>query len=291
MSPVLLLLISAVASLVGIFSNTRMLIFGCFNIKANHSTLRKLRPFVVCQFIYQVTILVITTIGAAWRGLGYVELVESYMYVFNTLVNSMLIILTFNVMAIFVIISLPDNPEPEKPRQFLLKLLMPATLLLGVTVSAAMMWYGHEFGLRGILIAILLVLLLLTIFAQFSDLSTYAQLEEIKEPLESTSLCNTIKENKELLLLVALTMLSCGGMIAFVSPPSVFNEILSKENASFLHVLMGYSTSGWIMPFGLYNLILEFKTGEERNEMKEVGIRVWGAWFSENSFIFSETFG
>lgn len=111
-------------------------------------------------------------------------------------------------------------------------------------------------------------------FAQFSDLSTHAQLEEIKEPLESTPLCDTIKENKELLLLVALTMLSCGGMIAFVSPPSVFNEILSKENASFLYVLMAYSTNGWIMPFGLYNLILQFKTGEERNKMKEVGIRV-----------------
>ena len=274
MTSVLLLSISAVASLVGIFSNIRMLVFGCFNIKANHTSLRNLRPFVVCQFIYQVTILAIIIIQAAWRGLGYVELVESYLYVFNTMVNSILIILAFNVMAIFVIISLPEHPEPDKPRQFLLRLLMPATLLLGVTVSAAMMWNCHEFVLRGILIAILEVLLLLTLFAQFSDLSTNAQLEKIKEPLQSTSLCNTIKEKKELLLLVALTILSCGGMIAFVSQPGIFNEMFSKENAFFLHILMGYSINGWIMPFVLYNLMLELKMGEDRNEMEEAGISV-----------------
>ena len=155
-------LMSALA-LVGIFFNIRMLIFGCIKIKTNHSTLRKLRPFVVLQFICQVTILVITTIHAVWRGLRYVQLAESYMYVFNTLVISMLILLACNVMAIYIVlISSPDHPIAGKRRQFLSMLLAPATLLLGVTIAAVLRWYGHELGLQGVLIAILVVQLLLT---------------------------------------------------------------------------------------------------------------------------------
>ena len=110
--------------------------------------------------------------------------------------------------------------------------------------------------------------------AQFSDLSTQAQLEENKESPEMTLPCIALKENKELILIVSLIMLSGGGMIAFVSLPGIFNGILSKENVFYLHMLIEYSINGWIMPFGLYNLILEFKMVEERNEMKEVGIIV-----------------
>ena len=241
-----------------------MLIFGCFNMK-NHSTLRKLRPFVVCQFIYQVTVLVITTIQAAWRGLGYVELEESYMYVFNALVASLLILLGCNVMVIYVIIISPDHPEASKHRQFLSRLLLPAAVMLGFTVSVVLIWHGHEFGLQEIIIAILVVLLLITLFAQFSDSSTLAQLEEIKEPLESTSLCITIKENKEIILIASLAMLSCGGIIALVSLPGIFNEILSKENVFYLHVLVINSFHGWIMPLGLISIS---RIQGEREEVK-----------------------
>ena len=270
MISVFLLLIPTVA-LVGILSNIRMLIFGCFNIKTNHSTLRKLRPFVVLQFICQVTILVITTIQAVWRGLRYVQLAESYMYVFGTLVISMLILLACNVMAVFVIISSPDQLEVGKRRQFVSMLLVPATLLFGVTVSAVLRWYGHECGLQGMLIAILVVLLLLTLFIQFNDVSSRAQTEEFNESMESTSPCVAIKENKELILIVSLVMLSCGGMIAFVSLPGIFNEVLSKENVFYLHVLMVNSFNGLIMPFAL---IFFSNSIEEKNETKEAGIRV-----------------
>ena len=266
MTSIFLLLISAVA-LVGIFSNIRMLIFSCFNIKKNHSTLRKLRPFVVCQFIYQVTVLVITTIQAAWRGLGYVELQESYMYVFNTLVTSLLILLGCNVMVIYVIIISPDHPEASKHRQFLSRLLLLAAVLIGFIVSVVLMWHGHEFGLQGIIIAILVVLILITLFAQFSDSSTLDQVEEIKVPLESTSLCNTIKENKEIILIASLAMLSCGGMIALVSLPGILIEILSKENVFYLHVLVINSFHGWIMPLGL--IYFSNSRQEGRSEMKE----------------------
>ena len=271
MTSVFLLLISAVA-LVGIFSNIRMLIFGCLNIKANHTTLRKLRPFVVCQFIYQVTVLVITTIQAAWRVLGYVELEESYMYVFNTLVMSLLILLGCNVMVIYVIILSPDQPEASNHRQFLSRLLLLAALLLGFTASVVLIWHGHEFRLQEIIIAILVVLLLITLFAQFSDSSIRARLEEIKGPLESTSPCNEIKENKEIILIASLAMLSCGGMIALVSLPSIFNEILGKENVFYLYVLVINSFNGWIMPLGL--MYFSKSRLEERSIMKEAGIRV-----------------
>ena len=272
MISVFLLLMSALA-LVGIFFNIRMLIFGCIKMKMNHSTLRKLRPFVVLQFICQVTILVITTIQAVWRGLRYVQLEESYIYVFKTLVISVLILLAFNVVAIYVLISSPDHPEASKRRQFLSMLLVPATLLFAVTVSAVLRWYGHEVGLQGMLIAILVVLLLLTLFVQFSDLSTLAQLEEVNEPMESTSPCITIKENKELILIVSLAMLSCGGMIAFVFLPGIFNEILSKENVIYLHMLMVNLCNGLTMPFGLI-YFLNQSSWASSNGMKEAGMIV-----------------
>ena len=129
MTSILLLLILTVG-LVGVFFNVQMLMLGFVRNKTKYASLRKFTPFIIGQFIYQVTIFILaTTTIEAWRALDDQQ--EKYLCVLKMLTISMKILLASNLTAISTMTALSDHSNVDKKGPQ--KLLVSVALCLGFT--------------------------------------------------------------------------------------------------------------------------------------------------------------
>jgi len=131
------LLLIAVLDLAGVFFGVQMLL-SCSKDKARYTVLEKYRFTVVCQFVYQVTILATNTVEA-WRLVDF-QHEESSCSVISFLSNSFNFFLICNAMAMVLIhyqpVVLDLNPT------FSPKLVRAASLVTGLVASAILSWFS-----------------------------------------------------------------------------------------------------------------------------------------------------
>ena len=133
------LLLIAALDLVGVFFGIRMLL-SCFKDKPNRTLLQKYKLAVICQFVYQVTVLAINTVEA-WRGFGdQFENEESPCSVISLLSISLIFFLIYNAIAIAVIHYHPavmNSNRSLSPNQ-----VMASSFALGCVISAILSWFS-----------------------------------------------------------------------------------------------------------------------------------------------------
>jgi len=137
MSQLNFLLLIAVLDLAGVFFGVQMLL-SCFKDRARYTVLEKYRFTVICQFVYQITILATNTVEA-WRLVNYYH-EESSCSVISLLSNSVNFFLICNAMAMVLIhyqpVVLDLNPT------FSPKLVRAASLVTALVASAILSWFS-----------------------------------------------------------------------------------------------------------------------------------------------------
>lgn len=251
-------LISA-TDLAAVYFNIRMLL-SCFKDRTKRPSLQKLRPFVICQCFYQVTILATNTLKV-WGALG-VDHGEPFC-VLRMLETAMKMLLYCNLIAISVVIV----PE-DKDRQFRPMLLVFAALCL-VFIGSTAIW-RHSCWLREvlpqkamILILAFLLLLLLLLYAKIT------QLDLIDTELQTSSPCDILRENKTFILATFWLILCCGLILLKVLDlPWVPLKELGEQNVFYLNAFMLNSVVGIALPLVLTDWLNSSK--EEETEMKTI---------------------
>ena len=161
---------------------------------SKYASLRKFTPFIICQFIYQVTILATTTIEA-WRALDDQQ--EKYLCVLKMLTMSVKILMASNLTAISTMTALSDHSNVDKKGPQ--KLLVSVALCLGL-IGLTVLWWNNSLPhevvapsvpryINTILGFVLLLLLVGSIKHTERD-------QNIAENLKSISLCDILTDNK-----------------------------------------------------------------------------------------------
>ena len=263
MSSILLLLISTVG-LAGVFFNVRMLMLTRVKNKSKYTSLQKFRPFIICQFICQVTILATTTIEA-WIGLDAEK--EEFQCVLKMLTISMKILLVCNMVAISAMLA-PDHPRVSKLR--LLATLVAAAVFFGLISETMLWWHNYEFVPHRVILIVLADFLLLLLLTSMVSFQLYPDKTNGVIP---TSLCDIWIRNTETLMLASVwLLLCCGVMIALRALLCIFFKVLGEQNVSYLYAFLVNSADGIMLPLALVGS-LNLRC-EEENEIKTVVTKV-----------------
>ena len=215
------LLLLAALDVIGVFFNIQLLL-SCFRDKTKHKFLHNYRPLMICQVVYQVTILATNTVES-WRRTFANDHEESYPVLIG-LSYSADIFLAFNLAAIWV--SESCHAVVHKSRQVSPRLLVSAAVSLGFINSAIIVWHNHlnreisEYKMVCILIFNFVVLnaFLLCLFVRARKISTKHE-ENIANRERPSLSCNSGKDNKlnqeTLLSFIALFFIFCVVVISF----------------------------------------------------------------------------
>ena len=262
-----------VVDLAGVCFNIRMLL-DYFKKTTNYSSCRlKLRPFIICQFVYQVTILATTTVEA-WKGLEAQH--EECCRILGTLSTSIKLLLGCNLTAIFFM-STPDYPSTVTSQQLTPKLLIPAALCMGFILSAVFWWNScvlrESIVPQRVMFAIIFVSFLsLTLWKSAKD----TKLDKDNENLKTPSLRDFATKHKTLTIATAWLLLCLVLMLASFALPWKSLEGSGRRSVFHLAVIIVNSVVGIVLPFTFTDLFrVNSKSAEEENEMKTItGISV-----------------
>lgn len=251
-------LISAVG-LAGVYFNTRMLLI-CFKNKTKCSSIQKLRPFVICQFVYQVTSIGTTDVKA-WTELDVQH--QEYCSVLRMLSISTQILLSCNLIAIAAMIT-PEQSNVDKRRHFCTKLfIVAAAQCLGSISLAVFSWHScflHDSVPQGFIVIASVFFLLLLLLTSVKNI----QLDQVynREELKASSLCAFLKENKTFILGAAWLLLCYGVIKASDAVPWMS---LGEQNGRFLHAFMLNTVAGVVLPLAIIDLL---NSSYENSELK-----------------------
>ena len=209
--------------LAGVYFNLRMLL-SCFTVEPKRSFLREYRPLVICQFIYQVSVLAMNSIEA-WGGLD-VQHDESSCSVLKMTSICINIFLVSNLVAMLIVAV--EQPITYNNQELSPKLLMLVPVCLGFTGSAILWWCScsslHEFESQVIAIIFFVVFLPLPLVTW----KKYTQRDQTSEKLDAALLWATFKENKKVCAVAVWLLICCAVVIgsgtSSRSPSEEFNE-------------------------------------------------------------------
>ena len=251
------------------FFNFRMLL-NCFKKTTNYSSVLKIRPFIVCQFVYQITILATTTVEA-WRGLEaqHIECCS----ILAMLSTSTKLLLGCNLTAVFFI-STPDHPSTVTSQQLTPRLLMSAALCLAFIFSAVFWWnscYLRELIVPWhVLFAIILVLFLSLMLWQSAK---ETQLYEDNVNLKAPSLRDFVTKDKTSTFTTAWSLLCLAVMLVLLALPWKSLEESGRRNAFHLGVIIVNSIVGIVLPLTCTDLFLGNSiSAEVENEIKTITV-------------------
>ena len=252
----------AVLDLAGVYFNVRMLLSSLKNSE-NRAFLQKYKTLVICQFVFQVSVLAMNSIEV-WSGLD-VQHAESC-NVFKTMLICINIFLVNNFVAVLIIAAY--YPIMYKNQEVSPKLLMLGLVCLGFICSAILWWCScsslHEFESQVITIIVVVVFLPLLLVAW----TKYTQLDQTSEKPGLTFLWDTCSENKKVCFVVAWLVICCGTAIGLTNLRWLsFEEFVVK----MICLLMMNSVVGIGLPVAFKELFVTI--GEDEREKKTVVIQ------------------
>ena len=217
----------AALDLAGVYFNVRMLL-RCFTIDPKRAFLHKYRPLVICQFVYQVSVLAMNSIEAL-IGLGFQH--EESCSVFKMVSICINIFLVSNLSTMMIVIGF-DHPITYKNQEVSPKLLMLTPVCLGF-IGSSILWWCSCSALEARMVAVIIFVVFLPLL--LVTLKKYMQRDQTREKLNAALLWATFKENKKGCLLTAWLLMCCGVVIGLgTSPWSSYKEFDVKMIRLFM---------------------------------------------------------
>ena len=252
-------IILAALDLAGVYFNVRMLL-SCFTVEPKRAFLHKYRPLVICQFVFQVSILAMNNIEA-WSGLDVQH--EESCSVFKMASICLNIFLVSNLVAMLIVAV--DHPIIYKNQEVSPKLLMLVQFCLGFIGSTILWWCScsslHEFESQVIAIIFFVVFLPLLLVT----LKKYTQREQTSEKPGSATFCDTLKENKKAYFVTVWLLICCGVVVGLGALPWLSFE---EFDVKMICLLMMNSVVGVGLPVA-FNELLD-SIYEDEKERKTV---------------------
>ena len=251
----------AALDLAGIYFNIRMLL-SCLKNDRELAFLQKYKPFVICQFVYQVSVLAMNTIEA-WSGVD-VQHGDSYGFLkmLSICVN---IVMVSNLAAMSILAAY--HRTVYKNQQLPPKLLILAPVCVGFIVSAIVWWHSywlHKSESQNLTINIFFAVLLLLLFVTWIK---YTQLDQTSGKLEAGLLWDSDKEKRKACFVTAWLVISCGVLIALRSFPW---PSLEESEEKIICLFLMNTVVGIAMPVA-FNCLFE-SIREEENVSETVVI-------------------
>ena len=209
----------AALDLAGVYFNVRMLL-SCLTIEPKRAFLRKCRPLVICQFVYQVSVLAMNSIEA-WSGLNVQH--EESCSVFKLVSICINIFLVSNLSTMMIVIAV-DHPRAYKNQEVSPKPLLLAPVCLGFVGSAVLWWCicssFPEFESH------VIAIMFFAVFPPFLlvTLKKYMQCDQTNEKVNVALLWDTFKETKKACLLTAWLLIFFGVVIGLGTSPWSSNK-------------------------------------------------------------------
>jgi len=250
-----------VLDLVGIYFNIRMLLH-CFKNNRELAFPEKYKPFVICQFVYQVSVLAMNTVEV-WNGVD-VQHDDSCSF-FKMLSICANIFLVSNLATMSIIAAY--HPIVYKNQEFSPKLLILTPVFVGVTGSAILWWYScwlHECESQKVAINIFLAVLLLLLFVTWIK---YTQLDQTSEKLEAGLLWDTVTEQRKACFVTTWLVIFCAVVVGLGSLPW---PSLEESREKTICLFLMNTVVGIAMPVAL-NCLFE-SIHEEENVLETVVI-------------------
>lgn len=252
----LVYLLFAVLVLAGVFLNVQMLWSSIKKDKRKYTFLQNCRHLVICQFVYQITIICVNSIEA-WIELHDVQQRTEHCSVRKVLSNSMVFFMVCNLLVILAIES-----ESRKLSQHRKSLLLYFTLCSGCIGTAVILGYSclpQEFVFELAIIIIYLVIIFLFLFLNWRRYKQVPDQSTSNDSVKTSSLWNSFKETRETVLFMAL-FLMCFAVMVVVFPPSPFHESeLNEKNKVFQKITFQFITNavipGIALPVTIIRLI------------------------------------
>ncbi|KAL9983580.1 hypothetical protein ACROYT_G005775 [Oculina patagonica] len=211
--------------LVGVFFNLQMLL-ACFRNKTKYTFLQNIWAFVICQFAYHVSVLVMNTVYL-WTRLLDVQQGEYCSAIYLLISTFMTIFVGGNLMAILVIES--RNPMACQRQELFptCELFTTAVLALGFAVTVILRRYAcfcEQFVFHVMVISVIIVVTIVTLLLVASGSSLQLDNTIPKPPaMPKTSLSNRFKNNKGIVLFIALFLICTGVSVTQSLFPQAFH--------------------------------------------------------------------
>ncbi|KAL9983579.1 hypothetical protein ACROYT_G005774, partial [Oculina patagonica] len=195
--------------LVGVFFNLQMLLT-CFRNKTKYTFLQNIWAFVICQFVYHVSVLVMNTVDA-WTKLD-VQQGEYCSTIYLLISTFMTFFAGGNLMAILVIES--RNTMPYQSRELFptCGLFTTAALALGFAVSVILRYacFCEQFVFHVMVISVIIVVTIVVLLLVASGSTLQVDNTTPKRSMPKTSLPIRFKKNKGIVLFIALFLICIG---------------------------------------------------------------------------------
>ena len=229
----LIVVVFVALDLAGIYFNIRMLL-SCFKKNRKHTFLQKYRPFVICQFVYQVLVLATNTIQA-WSGdlvqrddsCGYLKMLLIYVHIFLVSIN--------------------------------------LAVCVGIIGFALLWWKScwlQERDVQEVPIAVFFVVILLLLFVTWIK---WTQLDQTSAKLKAALLWEAVKEQRKACFVTAWLVICSAVVVVLGGLPWLS---LEESDEKIFYLLMMNCFVGIALPVA-FNSFLE-SLYEEENEIKTV---------------------
>ena len=224
--------------LAGVYFNVRMLL-SCFTVEPKRPCLRKYRPLVICQFVYQVSVLAMNSIET-WSGFDVQH--DEPCNVFKMTWICINIFLVSNLVAMLIVEV--QQPITYNNQELSPKLLMLVPVCLGF-IGCAIVWCScsslHEFESQVIAIIFFVVFLPLLLVTW----KEYAQRDQTSEKVDAALLWATFKQNKKVCAVTVWLLICCAVVIGSGAPSRSPSE---EFDGKIISVFMVNSVVGIGLP-------------------------------------------
>ena len=239
--------------LAGIFFNVWMLL-SSFRSGTKCAFLHRCKPLLVCQFVYQVSMLVVISIKACFVVDGQPE--ESCR-VLNVLATCVNILLLSNLTALMVAAV---RHSKNQTCELSLKLLMLAPVCMQFICLSLWIYrfFYHELDSQIIILNVFFVSLLLSLLL---SLKKYTQPDQVTTEHNAPFLWDTSKEHKRTCLVITWLVICCGALVGLESFPSL-EEFVKK----IICLLLMNFVVGIVLPIAFSSLFDSICKDENENE-------------------------
>ena len=214
-----IVVVLAALDLAGFSFNVWMLL-RCFRSGTKCAVFHRCKPLLICQFVYQVSMLVVITVKACFVVDGQAE--ESCR-VLNVLATCVDILLLSNLTALMVAaVRHSENQTSELS----LKLLILAPVCMQFICLSLWIYrcLYHEFDSQIIVLNVFFVALLLSLLL---SLKKYTQPDQFTTEQNAPFLWDTSKKDKRACLVITSLIICCGALMGLEPFPSL-EEFVKK---------------------------------------------------------------
>ena len=250
MTSVFLSLILGVGAL-GLFFNVCML-----RLKISNQTLR---PFVICQFIFQFTILCVNTMDALNSWWPYYAQHDQWAEVVGprVLKLSMAALLAFNILAVAAFLQSFHDPRWKHCYNIGVKLLVTSSIALGCLDFTVVWLQSHNFVPQAAIFVIMVLYFLLLFLAL--ALTKAIDWNQSKRKIEQISLCAIYQ--RTLLFFGIWLILNWVFVFLHFAIPHLSRVVLGGKDEFLLMSFMVNVSTGLILPSG-FIFVFNSKTDE-----------------------------